>query len=341
MSQYTNTYNALLKAGYSPSEADKIAQEIVTGNDIDKPDFITAWTEPPSAASVDTPPVYPYNNVMATKGGHSFEMDDTPERERVRIQHGNGTFLEMHPNGDEVHKIVRNGYTIIAGDHNISIGVDDGNLAKKLNITVYGDVYMNVKGDRIEEIDGNFEQHIKGHYTQTVNKTSTMTSFGDMVINAGSTIAGTLEVNTSDSVVFSADIMVAGEVACDKVTAASRVDAGSGMSIGAGVTATAAAAAGFPPAGLVIHNGGGIGVNTGVAVPDTITCAGPILAVGPIEAATSINAPIMSSITSSSIIKSDIVNSLLRQLSKVFAPFGPTSPQPGEKNAGGAPNTLG
>jgi hypothetical protein len=333
MTQYTSTYDALIKAGYSPDEAKKLAEGIVVGYDINKPDFVTAWTEPPSAASKDTPPVYPYNNVMATKGGHSFEMDDTPERERVRIQHGNGTFLEMHPNGDEVHKIVRNGYTIIAGDHNISIGVDDGNLAKKLNITVYGDCYMNVKGDKIEEIDGNFEQHIKGHYTQTVNKTSTITSFGDMVINAGSSVVGTLEINTSDSVVFSADIMVAGEVACDKVTAASRVDAGSGMSIGAGVTATVAAAAGFPPAGLVIHNGGGIGVNTGVALPDTISCAGPILAIGPIEAATAINAPIMSNVVSSSIIGSDIVNSLLRQLSKVFAPFGPTSPQNKEKPA--------
>ena len=71
------------------------------------------------------------------------------------------------------------------------------------------------------EIEGNFEQHIKGHYSQTVNKTSTITSFGDMVISAGSTIAGTLEINTPDSVIFSADLAVACEVTCDKLTAAS------------------------------------------------------------------------------------------------------------------------
>ena len=287
--------------------------------EVQKPDFVTAWTEPESAANTNYQPVYPYNNVMATKGGHSFEMDDTPTRERVRVQHKNGTFVEMHPNGDEVHKIVRDGYTIIAGDHNISIGVDDGNLAKKLNITVYGDVYMNVKGDRIEEIDGNFEQHIKGHYTQTVNKTSTMTSFGDMIINAGSTLAGTLEINTPDSVVFSADVMVAGEVACDKLTAASRVDAGSGMSIGASVAATVAAAAGFPPAGLVIHNGGGIGVNTGVAVPFQINC------VGPINSFSTVSSPIMSSVMNGSVIASDIVNKLLRSLHIHGAPYGQTT----------------
>ena len=314
--QDTNTYKELINSGYSSSEAEAMAKVIIEGPNVDKPDFITAWTEPDSAASVDTPPVYPFNNVTETKGGHLFEMDDTPERERVRLQHRLGTFVEMHPNGDEVHKIVRDGYTIIAGDHNISIGVDDGNLAKKLNITVYGDVYMNVKGDRIEEIDGNFEQHIKGHYSQTVNKTSTITSFGDMVISAGSTLAGTLEINTPDSVIFSADLAVAGEVTCDKLTAASRVDAGSGMSIGAGVVAAAAAAAGFPPAGLVIHSGGGIGVNTGVAIPGFIT------SIGPIESATSMGAPIMSSVISGSIIGSDVVNSIIRRVRKIFTSDG-------------------
>lgn len=318
--QNTNTYKELINSGYSPSEAEAMAKVIIEGPNVDKPDFITAWTEPDSAASVDTPPVYPFNNVTETKGGHLFEMDDTPERERVRLQHRLGTFVEMHPNGDEVHKIVRDGYTIIAGDHNISIGVDDGNLAKKLNITVYGDVYMNIKGDRIEEIDGNFEQHIKGHYTQTVNKTSTITSFGDMVLNAGSTIAGTLEINTPDSVIFSADLAVAGEITCDKLTAASRVDAGSGMSIGAGITSTVAAAAGFPPAGLVIHNGGGIGVNTGVAVPGCIT------SLGPINSFTSMSAPYMSSVLNGSIIGSDIVNKLLRKIHTHIAPLGLTSP---------------
>jgi len=317
--QDTNTYKELINSGYSPSEAEAMAKVIIEGPNVDKPDFITAWTEPDSAASVDTPPVYPFNNVTETKGGHLFEMDDTPERERVRLQHRLGTFVEMHPNGDEVHKIVRDGYTIIAGDHNISIGIDDGNLAKKLNITVYGDVYMNIKGDRIEEIDGNFEQHIKGHYTQTVNKTSTMTSFGDMVINAGSTLAGTLEVNTPDSVVFSADLAVAGEVTCDKLTAASRVDAGSGMSIGAGVVAAAAAAAGFPPAGLVVLNGGGIGVfpaPVGVAIPGFITN------VGPIESATQMGAPLMTSVISGSIIGSDIVNTIIRRIRKTFTAAG-------------------
>ncbi len=73
-----------------------------------------SWTEPESAANTDYQPIYSYNNIQQTESGHSFEMDDTPTRERVRIQHRSGSFIEMHPNGDEVHKIVGKGYEIIA-----------------------------------------------------------------------------------------------------------------------------------------------------------------------------------------------------------------------------------
>ena len=90
----------------------------------DKPSFVTTWIEPESAANTNYQPVYPYNNVTQTKGGHSFEMDDTPTRERIRLQHGKGTFVEMHPNGDQVTKIIRDGYTIILGDHNVAIGTE-------------------------------------------------------------------------------------------------------------------------------------------------------------------------------------------------------------------------
>jgi hypothetical protein len=197
-----------------------------------KPDFITAWTEPESAANTDYQPVYPYNNITQTPGGHSFEMDDTPTRERIRLQHGKGTFLEIHPNGDEVHKIIGDGYTITLGDHNIAIGVDDGKNAKKLNITVYGDAYFKVTGDKIEEIDGNYEQHVKGNYTQTVNGISTVQSMGDMRIYACTSLTGKLSIVTPDYVNITGDLSVSGEISCDKLTSITRVDAGTGVSAG-------------------------------------------------------------------------------------------------------------
>jgi hypothetical protein len=270
-----------------------------------KPDFVTAWTEPESAANTNYQPVYPYNNVTQTKGGHSLELDDTPTRERVRLQHGKGTFLEMHPNGDEVHKIIGDGYTITLGDHNIAIGVDDGNLAKKLNITVYGDAYFNVKGDKIEEIDGNYEQHVKGNYTQTVNGISTISSLGDMRVFAGSSVAGKLTVSVPDHVRINGDLSVTGEMKADKVTSVTRVDAGTGMSAGS--------------LGYVTLTGG-VAVGIPVAVPLQINCSGPI------NSLVSMSSPMANFGVMGAILAGDTVNETIRNFHIHIAPFGPTSP---------------
>jgi hypothetical protein len=270
-----------------------------------KPDFVTAWTEPVSAANTDYQPVYPYNNVTQTKGGHSFEMDDTPTRERIRLQHGKGTFLEMHPTGDEVHKIIGDGYHITLGDHNIAIGVDDGNLAKKLNITVYGDAYFWVQGNKIEQVDGNVEQHVKGNYTQTVEGMITTTSFGNMKINAGGALLGKLTINTANEVRLNSDLNVSGALHAKGIVSDNRVDAGLGMSAGI--------------AGFVTQTGG-VSVGIPVAVP------GQIVAAGSITSFTSVNAPLGNFGISSSILAFDIVNQLLRRVHIHVAPEGPTSP---------------
>ena len=185
----------------------------------DKPSFVTAWTQPESAANTDYQPVFPYNNVTQTPGGHSFELDDTPTRERIRLQHTANTFIEMQPNGDEVHKIYGDGYHIVLGDNNIQIGIDDGNKAKKLNITVYGDAYMYVAGDKIEQIDGNVEQHIKGNFSQIIEGRSRITSLGNMSITGGASALGTLTIGAGDSVRFNSDVGVIGSVVADQVSA--------------------------------------------------------------------------------------------------------------------------
>ena len=63
------------------------------------------WTEPESAANTDYQPKYPYNNVTQTESGHTFDMDDTPTRERIRSNHRSGTLIEMHPNDPKVQKL--------------------------------------------------------------------------------------------------------------------------------------------------------------------------------------------------------------------------------------------
>ena len=67
------------------------------------------WTEPNTP--YDTR--YPHNHVQESESGHTIEIDDTPGAERLHTYHRSGTFVERHPDGDKVEKIVRDNYTII------------------------------------------------------------------------------------------------------------------------------------------------------------------------------------------------------------------------------------
>jgi hypothetical protein len=277
---------------------------MATVSPLQKPLFVDAWTEPESAANTDYQPQYPYNNVTQTAGGHSFELDDTPTRERVRLQHSKGTFIEMHPNGDEVHKIVRDGYTIIMGDHNIAIGINDGKNEKKLNITVHGDVTMNIAGNKIETIHGNFEQHVKGNYTQTINGITTIAGLSNYRLYAGSTDLHSLSI-TAPHLNVGGDIETTGSIVGTYIRSEGRVDAGTGVRAGV--------------LGFVTETGG-VGVGLPFAVPDQI------VSVGSISSFTSVAAPLGNFGVSGSVLCWDIVNELLRKIHNHEAPFGPTSP---------------
>jgi phage gp45-like len=178
-----------------------------------------SWTEPESAANADHQPEYTYNNIQQTESGHSFEMDDTPERERVRLQHRSGTFIEMHPNGDEVHKIIGKGYEIIASDKDVLIkGI--------CNITIEGNSVLHVKGDAFTQVDGNVIQNIKGDVTQAVHGDMTQTVDGDLELNASGDItlgASTVNIN--------ADLYVRGDVGTSQsVQAEGNISAGLSVS---------------------------------------------------------------------------------------------------------------
>ena len=167
-----------------------------------------AWTEPESAANTDYQPIYPYNNVQQTEGGHKIELDDTPDRERVRIEHRSGTFTEIHPNGDEVHKIIGKGYEIIASDKNVMIkGV--------CNITVQGDSVFYVQGDSYQQVDGSVYQNVKGNINQLVNGDCEQTIQGDFDINA----SGDVNI-TADNVNINSDLNVRGDISSTQSIAA-------------------------------------------------------------------------------------------------------------------------
>ena len=265
-----------------------------------QPDFFKAWTEPESAANTDYQPVYPYNNVTATPSGHSFEMDDTPTRERIRLQHRSGTFIEMHPNGDEVHKVYGNGFEITIKDRNVLV---KGNT----NITIEGDSYIHIMGDKIEQIDGNLEQHIKGNYTQVVEQITSVTSQGDYNISCGGVIGGGLKVQTGDYMYLDGDLSVDGELAATKITSEGRIDAATGISAG--------------PLGFVSVEGG-LSIGIPAAVTSEINCAGPI------NSLASMSSPLGQFAVMSAVLGYDTINSLIHDMHVHPIPTGVTGPSP-------------
>lgn len=105
--------------------------------------------------------VYPHNQVYETQSGHVKEYDDTEGAERIRELHKSGTFYQIGPDGDLITHIVRDRYTVIAGN--------DG-------IHITGDVMVVINGNVEMQIDGNFQADIGG--------TCNITSEGNMSFNA-------------------------------------------------------------------------------------------------------------------------------------------------------------
>jgi hypothetical protein len=118
----------------------------------------------------------PYNNVKGTESGHYMEMDDTPNNERVRIQHRFGSFQEYQATGNVVHKVVGQNYLIVIKDNNVSI-------SGSCYVTIMGDSQLEVRGDAITRVLGDAKVNVTGDCDVTVKGDLTTTSEGDTTVN--------------------------------------------------------------------------------------------------------------------------------------------------------------
>jgi len=228
--------------------------------DINSPPIENVWTEPESAANTYYQPIYPYNNVQQTEAGHKFEMDDTPTRERVCLSHRSGTFIEMHPNGDEVHKVYGNGFTIIVSNNNVLIGGD-------CNIEIQGNCNINVLKDMNVQVGGNYNLQVRGETNVRSVGEIDILGDSDVRITADENFGGTMYLGAADHISIASDLNVGGSIHADMINAESRVTAGLGVFAGvAGFTTSGGVSAGFP------------------------TPASPIAVPGQINALTSVNA---------------------------------------------------
>lgn len=82
-------------------------------------------------------PKYPFNRVLKTKSGHLVELDDTQDKERIKIHHKSGTLIDI--------------------DH-------EGNI----RILAQGSVYSEIMGDLSERIHGSVNRIVEGNSTLDV-----------------------------------------------------------------------------------------------------------------------------------------------------------------------------
>lgn len=266
-------------------------------------------TEPPSAASKEHPPIYPYNNIKQTESGHSFEMDDTPGRERIRIQHGKAkSFQEFHPTGDVVVKIMGDGYEIIAGKKNVIV---EG----ACNLVVKGDCNLQVNGDFNHQVNGDYNLGVKGQLNIRAVKDISISGDEDVSISANETFGGALRLSASQSLNLGSDLFVNGSITCDSLTAESRVNALLGVFAG--------------PYGFTSALGG---LSLGIPTPATpVAVPGCINTVGSITSLVSVNAPIANfGITNTGILDAvlmaDVINSSMFNYHIHPTPKGPSGP---------------
>jgi len=270
------------------------------------------FTEPPSAADKDHPPLYPHNQIFDSESGHSLQLDDTPGRERVRLQHGKSkNFIEMHPNGDQVVKVFGEGFDITIGKKNVYVsGV--------CNIVVRGDCNMQVDGDFNQEVNGDYNLAVKGKMNVRSVKDISISGDADVGISANEKFGGALRLSASQSLNLGSDLYINGSITCDSLTAESRVNAGMGVYAG--------------PYGFTSSLGGlSLGIPTPatpVATPGCINIVGSVTALGSVNAPVGnflkLNAGLATHGISSSILGADLVNDILYNFHIHPTPKGPT-----------------
>ena len=256
-----------------------------------------SWTEPPSPASVDNPPVSPLNNITQTRGGHTFEMDDTPGRERIRTTHSKSkSFTEMHPNGDEVHKVYGDGYEIIIQNKNVLI-------KGTCNITINGDCNMHVKKDYNLVVDGNYNLQVLGKKDERVVGDISISGDKDISLTANENFGGAINLAAASHFYIASDLIVGGSIHADIINSKTRVNAGTGVFAG--------------PLGFVSGLGG---LSLGIPEPLTpVAIPGCINTVGSITSLTSVNAPIANFALANvgemnAVLMMDVINSKIYDL---------------------------
>lgn len=174
---------------------------------------------------------YPYNQSTITRSGHEIHINDTPDKESLRIAHTKGSYVEIDKDGRTVVNSVGKAYYYTAdgfsstsdGHYDVKVkGVMNVNVDGSVNETTAGNRYMSAGGeyvvgigsvlsqtiisDKYESIGGNETVAIKGAENKQVDGESVTLINGlkldllksDWAVNSG----GNIEIISTGNIRF-------------------------------------------------------------------------------------------------------------------------------------------
>lgn len=147
--------------------------------------------------------VYPYNHVYESESGHVVEVDDTPGAERLHWYHRVGTFTEIHPNGTEVNRIVKQQYNFIYEDYFLASGISINMDAKDaLRMKSGTDMNRVVGGNMNAEVAENYHLIVgKSGYVYVRDGVLYIKAVGDISIES---VEGSVELKSPKAISLSA-----------------------------------------------------------------------------------------------------------------------------------------
>ena len=151
-----------------PRDANALQKQKIADSDL-------TWGEPPPAYAAR----YPFNRVIESRGGHSIELDDTPNAERITITHKSGAYIEIDAIGTFKERSQGDRYEINIGTKHESSGHSV--------VTINGNSHVYVKGNKTEEIMGNYKRIVHGENEVTVGGQSYHNVGGHLFMRGAST----------------------------------------------------------------------------------------------------------------------------------------------------------
>lgn len=146
----------------------------------------------PELEPLNTSSEYTKNNVIETDSS-VIEIDDTGGNERISIQHKNGSYYELRPNGTIQIKSVKDTYHIITGNL-------EHYVQQCVHSVIKGNHSQSVTGSYTEDIGKNMSTAISGDLAQLISGAFSITAGGNLTINNDVKINGSLQVSADTTV---------------------------------------------------------------------------------------------------------------------------------------------